>query len=43
MLVLVEPLAGHSGIKSQEWEGAKDILVKLQVVAMNVMRHLQEP
>ena len=42
VLVLVEPSARHSGIKSEEREGAEHVLIKLQVVAMNVMRHLQK-
>ena len=41
MLIPVEPLARQPCIESQEWEGAKDILIKLQVVTVNMMRHLQ--
>lgn len=41
MLIPVEPLARQPCIESQEWEGAKDILIKLQVVTMNMMRDLQ--
>ena len=43
VLILVEPFARHSSIKSQEWEGTEYVFIQLQIIAMNVMRHLQKP
>lgn len=38
----MEPLARHPSVESEEGEGTEHILIQLQVIAMYVMRHLQE-
>lgn len=42
VLVLMEPLARHPSVKSEEGEGTEHVLIQLQVIAVYVMRHLQE-
>ena len=41
VLISVKPLSWHPGIKSQEGKCAEDILIQFQVIAVDVMRHLQ--
>jgi len=41
VLILVEPLAWHPGVKSQERECTEHIFIQLQIIAMYMVRHLQ--